>query len=199
MLTPPIWPRDYSTLLPDGSDFQSDHGECDRAPSDRRLRHRLQWRTTVRGTLACPHPRAVGNRRLWQLEPRADRLRPSADRRGLAGARCGAARNGADTGVPGAAASVVFGDGRQWSGAAGYAVLRPRQPMTAKTSLPFDSVTKVAIAALALRLVEQRRLGLDDRLCGGIRPGTATRARRCAICSGTRQAWATRPKRSGSA
>ena len=67
-----------------------------------------------------------------------------------------------DTGIPGAVASVVFADGRQWSGAAGDAVLEPRRPMTVATSVPFDSVTKVATAALALRLVEQDHLGLDD-------------------------------------
>lgn len=67
-----------------------------------------------------------------------------------------------DTGVPGAVASVVFADGSQWSGAAGDAVLEPKQPMTVETSVPFDSVTKVATAALAMRLVEQDRLRLDD-------------------------------------
>jgi D-alanyl-D-alanine carboxypeptidase len=67
-----------------------------------------------------------------------------------------------ETGVPGAVASVVFADGSQWSGAAGDAVLEPQQPMTVETSVPFDSITKVATAALALRLVEQDRLRLDD-------------------------------------
>jgi D-alanyl-D-alanine carboxypeptidase len=68
----------------------------------------------------------------------------------------------ADTGVPGASAAVVFADGRAWKGAAGHAVLEPRARMTSRTSLPFDSVTKIATAALALRLVEQGRLALDD-------------------------------------
>ena len=67
-----------------------------------------------------------------------------------------------DAGIPGASAAVVFPDGRVWSGAAGDAVLRPRQRMTTGTALPFDSVTKVAVAALALRLVEQGRLSLVD-------------------------------------
>jgi CubicO group peptidase (beta-lactamase class C family) len=66
------------------------------------------------------------------------------------------------TGVPGAAASVVFADGKQWSGAAGDAVLKPRRAMTTDTSFPFDSVTKMAVAALAMRLVEQDKLALDD-------------------------------------
>ncbi len=67
-----------------------------------------------------------------------------------------------DTGVPGASAAVVFADGRQWSGAAGAAVLKPAQPMTPDTTLPFDSITKIATAALVMRLVEQGRLELDD-------------------------------------
>jgi CubicO group peptidase (beta-lactamase class C family) len=67
-----------------------------------------------------------------------------------------------DTGVPGASAAVVFPDGRVWEGAAGVAVLEPRRPMTSQTSLPFASVTKIATAALAMRLVEQGRLKLDD-------------------------------------
>jgi D-alanyl-D-alanine carboxypeptidase len=67
-----------------------------------------------------------------------------------------------DTRVPGASAAVVFADGKQWTGAAGDAVLKPAQPMTPDTSLPFDSVTKIATAALVMRLVEQGRLELDD-------------------------------------
>jgi D-alanyl-D-alanine carboxypeptidase len=68
----------------------------------------------------------------------------------------------ADAGIPGASAAIVFPDGKLWRGAAGDAVVRPRRPMTTDTSLPFDSVTKVAASALALRLVEQGRLRLDD-------------------------------------
>jgi D-alanyl-D-alanine carboxypeptidase len=67
-----------------------------------------------------------------------------------------------ETGVPGASAAIVFPDGREWSGAAGRAVLHPPRPMTTRTALPFDSVTKIATAALALRLVERQRLSLDD-------------------------------------
>jgi D-alanyl-D-alanine carboxypeptidase len=67
-----------------------------------------------------------------------------------------------DTLVPGASAAVVFPDGRVWEGAAGVAVLEPRRPMTSQTSFPFASVTKIATAALAMRLVEQGRLALDD-------------------------------------
>ena len=89
---------------------------------------------------------------------RAARLTPSVERRLDAELRTKVE----ETGVPGAVASVVFADGSQWSGAAGDAVLKPRQAMTAETSVPFDSVTKVATATLAMRLVEQDRLRLDD-------------------------------------
>ena len=64
--------------------------------------------------------------------------------------------------VPGASAAVVFPDGRVWEGAAGAAVVEPARPMTSQTSLPFGGVTKIATAALALRLAEQDRLALED-------------------------------------
>jgi CubicO group peptidase (beta-lactamase class C family) len=67
-----------------------------------------------------------------------------------------------DSGVPGASAAVVFPDGRVWSGAAGVAVVKPARQMTSSTSLPFASITKLAVAALAMRLGEQGRLRLDD-------------------------------------
>jgi D-alanyl-D-alanine carboxypeptidase len=68
----------------------------------------------------------------------------------------------ANTGVPGLSVTVVFGDDQVWSGAAGDAVIEPRQPMTTRTAMAFDSVTKIATAALALRLVERGALALDD-------------------------------------
>jgi D-alanyl-D-alanine carboxypeptidase len=67
-----------------------------------------------------------------------------------------------ETGVPGASAAVVFPDGREWTGAAGDAVLHPRRRMTTDTALPFDSVTKMVTASVAMRLVERDRLSLDD-------------------------------------
>src|SRR3954451_22745595 len=58
----------------------------------------------------------------------------------------------ADAGVPGASAAIGFPDGREWTAATGAAVLRPPAPWTPRTSVTFDSVTKIATAALALRL-----------------------------------------------
>ena len=68
----------------------------------------------------------------------------------------------ADAGIPGASAAVVFPDGRIWRGAAGDAVVKPRKPMTPDTAFPLDSITKTTVAALAMRLVEEGRLRLDD-------------------------------------
>src|SRR4051794_17040427 len=65
-------------------------------------------------------------------------------------------------GIAGASAAIVFPDGREWSRAVGAAELKPRVAMTTRTSFSFASVTKMAMAALALRLVEQGRLRLDD-------------------------------------
>jgi CubicO group peptidase (beta-lactamase class C family) len=66
------------------------------------------------------------------------------------------------SGIAGASAAIVFPDGREWSRAVGAAELKPRVAMTTRTSFHFASVTKMATAALALRLVEQGRLGLGD-------------------------------------
>lgn len=67
-------------------------------------------------------------------------------------------------GIPGASAAIVFPDGREWSRAVRAAELKPRVAMTTRTSFHFASVTKMATAALALRLAEQGRLGLDDQI-----------------------------------
>ena len=67
-----------------------------------------------------------------------------------------------DAGIPGASAAIVFPDGRVWRGAAGDAVVKPKRAMTPDTSVPFDSITKLAAAALAMRLVEEGKLRLED-------------------------------------
>jgi D-alanyl-D-alanine carboxypeptidase len=68
----------------------------------------------------------------------------------------------ADEDIPGVSAAIVFPDGREWSAADGFAVVATKQRMTPRTSMPFDSVTKTATAALALRYAEEGRLSLDD-------------------------------------
>ncbi len=72
----------------------------------------------------------------------------------------------AESGVAGASAAIVFPDGSTWKGAAGYADTATRRAMTSATALSFASITKVATAALAMRLVEQGRLALDDPILG---------------------------------
>jgi D-alanyl-D-alanine carboxypeptidase len=68
----------------------------------------------------------------------------------------------AESGVPGASAAIVFPDGSEWTGAAGYADSQSKRAMTSATALSFASITKLATASLAMRLVEQGRLTLDD-------------------------------------
>ena len=86
----------------------------------------------------------------------------------------------------------MFPHGRMWSGAAGDAVVKPRRPMTPATSLAFDSVTKLAAAALAMRLVEEGKLRLDDPIVRWYPGWRGDAARRCATCSATPPARATR-------
>jgi D-alanyl-D-alanine carboxypeptidase len=66
--------------------------------------------------------------------------------------------------IAGVSAAIVFPDGREWSAADGLAVIATKQPMTPRTSMPLDSVTKMATAALALRYAEEGRLRLDDTI-----------------------------------
>jgi D-alanyl-D-alanine carboxypeptidase len=66
--------------------------------------------------------------------------------------------------IAGVSAAIVFPDGREWSAADGLAVVAMKQPMTPRTSMPLDSVTKMATAALALRYAEEGRLRLDDTI-----------------------------------
>ena len=73
---------------------------------------------------------------------------------------CG--RRSATAGIPGASAAIVFPNGREWSLAVGAARLKPRVAMMTRTAFPFDSVSKMATAALALRLAEDGRLDLHD-------------------------------------
>lgn len=66
--------------------------------------------------------------------------------------------------VPGATAAFVLPDGRSGSVAAGFADLERKRPMRAQTRMPAGSIGKTFVAALALSLVEEGRLSLDDRL-----------------------------------
>lgn len=63
--------------------------------------------------------------------------------------------------APGIAASVLFPDGRQWTGTAGVADLATQRPLTATTPFAIASVSKTFLAAEILTLVGEGRLTLD--------------------------------------
>jgi D-alanyl-D-alanine carboxypeptidase len=92
--------------------------------------------------------------------PPGPRLTPSLAHTLDAELRDGFAREA----IAGVTAAIVFPDGREWSAADGLAVIATKQPMTPRTSMPLDSVTKMATAALALRYAEDGRLRLDDTI-----------------------------------
>jgi D-alanyl-D-alanine carboxypeptidase len=109
-------------------------------------------------TLALLVAACGGDRAQRASAPSGPRLTPQLARTLDMRLRAAVAR----TFVAGATAAIVFPDGREWSGATGAAILHPRTPMTTRTTIAFDSVTKSATAALAMRLAEQGRLRLND-------------------------------------
>ena len=66
--------------------------------------------------------------------------------------------------VPGASAAVVMPDGEAIAVAAGWADRERQVPMTPETLLLQGSVGKTYVAAVALQLIEEGRLGLDDAI-----------------------------------
>jgi D-alanyl-D-alanine carboxypeptidase len=64
----------------------------------------------------------------------------------------------------GMAAAIVIGGRHFWSGGSGLANRETKAPVTAATPFPIFSITKMFVAALAVKLAEQRRLKLDDPL-----------------------------------
>ena len=67
-------------------------------------------------------------------------------------------------GATGIAAAIVIGGRPFWSGGSGLANRETEAPVTADTPFPIFSITKMFVAALALKLAEQGRLKLDDPL-----------------------------------
>ncbi len=79
--------------------------------------------------------------------------------------------------VPGLSAAVVADGALQWSGAAGVLDARGTTPCTSETAYLWFSMTKIATATAAMRLVEHGRLSLDaevDALVPGVLPKSAT-------------------------
>ena len=67
-------------------------------------------------------------------------------------------------GATGMAAAIVIGGQHFWSGGSGLANRETEAPITAGTPFPIFSITKMFIAALAVKLAEDGRLKLDDPL-----------------------------------
>ena len=66
--------------------------------------------------------------------------------------------------TPGLTATVVLPDGRQWSGAAGYASLEPARPALPADRFRVGSVTKTFVAAICMQLVEDGTWSLEDSI-----------------------------------
>jgi D-alanyl-D-alanine carboxypeptidase len=70
----------------------------------------------------------------------------------------------ADLAAPGIVASVLFPDGRQWTGVSGVADIASGRPLSPDTPFAIASVSKTFLAAEILLLVEDGRLALDDEV-----------------------------------
>jgi D-alanyl-D-alanine carboxypeptidase len=81
--------------------------------------------------------------------------------------------------APGATAYVI-GPRGSWSGAAGVANVRTREPMRADARMRLLSVSKLWTAVLILRLVEKDEIGLDDTV-GALYPGLLPRGARITL------------------
>ena len=66
--------------------------------------------------------------------------------------------------MPGVSAAVVLPDGTMWAGVAGRAQIEPARSMTPRALLSAGSATKTYMAALVLKLAEEGKLSLEDRL-----------------------------------
>ena len=67
-----------------------------------------------------------------------------------------------ELGIPGASVTIVWPDGRSWTGTSGLADVASQRPVTAQTEFAIGSMSKTFLAALIFRLVEEGRLSLDD-------------------------------------
>jgi len=78
--------------------------------------------------------------------------------------------------VPGLTAAIVAGGTVAAAGAAGLADVRTRAPVTPDTAFLWFSMTKIATATAAMRLVEQGLLSLDDEVAALV-PGVLPASR----------------------
>ena len=64
--------------------------------------------------------------------------------------------------LPGVSATIIWPDGRMWTGASGWADVAHKIPVVSGTAFSVGSVSKTFLAALVLELVREGRLSLDD-------------------------------------
>ena len=76
----------------------------------------------------------------------------------------------AQAGAPGIVLRVETWDGRVWTGAAGVTAADDPQPVTPDMPFRLYTLSKMPVAALALALVDDAKLGLDDRIGKWIDP-----------------------------
>lgn len=73
-------------------------------------------------------------------------------------------QKGVERGYPGVAMAIRYRDGATISAAAGYASLEDSTPLRADDAFQICSVTKTFTAVAVLRLVDQGKLHMDDKL-----------------------------------
>ena len=96
---------------------------------------------------------------------------PAAQSQGLPGERFQKyIDNAARVGVPGIVLYVETWDGAVWSGTAGQTELEFPQPVTLDMPFRLHGLSMMPVAALALALVDDAKLGLDDRIGKWIDP-----------------------------
>jgi D-alanyl-D-alanine carboxypeptidase len=64
--------------------------------------------------------------------------------------------------VPGVSATIIWPDGRTWTGVNGWADVKRHVPVFPTTAFSVGSVSKTFLAALILQLVDEGRIALDD-------------------------------------
>ncbi len=83
-------------------------------------------------------------------------------------------------GIPGASVTILWPDGRSWTGTSGLADVATQRPVTAQTEFGIASMSKTFLGALIFRLVEEGRLSLDQAvapLLPGVRVGKTVTVR----------------------
>ncbi|MHB8460184.1 MAG: serine hydrolase domain-containing protein [Candidatus Limnocylindrales bacterium] len=80
--------------------------------------------------------------------------------------------------VPGVSVTIIWPDGRSWTGVNGWADVSRHVPVVAGTAFSVGSVSKTFLAALVLELVDENRVSLDDPVIRWLPtarvPGTVT-------------------------